>query len=423
MVPASSVAEEQINAQTKERNGRILLGALAIILLRSPILLWHGRVAAEEGTVYLQHAWTASLSQTLLMVHQGYYSLLLNLLSMLNARVFPLEWAGETMVIAALAILLLTAWLAINCEALPDHRSRCFAAAICVLTPSIEVWGTAEDAQFVLSLATALICLSVADRHRLVRSGMLVLAALSGPVSCVFAPLFLLRAYRQRSVWSGIQAGLMLFCSAAQGLVLLGSIRSGTRSLAGGGKDAWFGPVLVLKIFAVEFFTRLGAFAAQRLAVPHPTPIVRGLFWILFLLFLTLFVKMAKMGGETGWQCLTMALVSLAFNYQGIAESAAVIRIGAFRYFFTGYALFSLVLVAAYARANQKEDAKGRKLALVLVLITLTTGTIDAVGYWMRFQAIQPEWRGQVAAWRRDPHLPIRVYPPGWTNAIHLDPK
>ena len=400
----------------------ILAASALLILLRSPLLLLHGRVVAEEGTVYLQEAWLARPLDILLAVHQGYYSLLMNLLTMLNAKVVPLEWVGQVLTFSAAAILLLTVFLAVECETFVDPLSRAMAAGICLLTPSIEVWMTAEDCQFVLALAVALICLSDARRHKLMRGGTLLLAAMSGPVSCVFTPMFLFRAWRERNVWRSLQAFVMLVCSAIQGSILLASVRTGGRNVTSLGKEAWFGPVLVLKIFAVEFFSRLGAFAAQRLAVPHPTPIVCLFFWIVFFGFMAIFVCMARAGGEAGWLCLSMALASLGFNYQGISDSRNIILIGAFRYFFTGSALFGLVLVVALARSTAAGQSRSRRLALLLASITLATGAIDAVGYWSRFQVCKPYWRTEVARWRQS-GTPLAVHPPDWGRTIHLSKK
>jgi hypothetical protein len=296
------------------------------------------------------------------------------------------------------------------------------AAAVVVLTPSIEVWMTAEDAQFMLALATALVCLSRAGRHRWLRTLTLVLSALTGPVSCVLTPFFWVRAWRQRTRWAVLQAGLMTLASLAMAVVLLASLRGGSRGLAGRGKIAWFGPVLVIKIFSVEFFTRLGAFACQKLLIPHQNLPVFVIFWLLTAGFLGLFWRMACLGGQEGRLCFWMALSSLGFNYMGIAESLQVIFIGAFRYFFTGFALFSLVLVIAYARTREAGTAQARTWATRLVLLAMLTSGIDAAGYWGRFQRIAFDWREQVSQWQQDPRRPIHVSPITWTNPVRLAP-
>jgi hypothetical protein len=413
----------------RARTEPLLLVAAAFFLaiLRSPLLLFHGRVYAEEGTVYLQQAWDASPLATLTAVHQGYYSLFMNLLALVTAKLVPLEWVGFTLTAAALAVLLLTVYLAATCEAFHDARTRLLAAAVCVLTPAIEVWLTAEDAQFYLPICVALICLSSEQRHRIVRTLTLLLAGLTGPVSCVLTPFYLVRAHRRRTPWAYLQAAILVACSTVQGLILLHTLRSGTRSLGGMVKAEWFGPLLFLKIFSVMLLTRLGAFAAQHLVLHHPGLPVLFLFWLLTLFCCALFWKLAKMGGEAGKLCFGMALASLAFNYIGIAEPLHTLFIGAFRYFFSGFALLSMVLVLASAKAvpsSPKEPKAPRapetKLALRLICLVLASGAIDAAGYWGRLQRSNPSWRGQVAAWRTNPDTPIRVSPEDWPYRIHL---
>jgi hypothetical protein len=399
-----------------------MLGALAIAFVRSPLLLLHGRVFAEEGTVYLQQAWTDTPRHTLLAVHQGYYSLLMDLLAQLTARLLQPEYWALALTTAALTVLMLTVFLAVTCEEFQTTRARLLAAGVVLLTPSLEVWLTAEDVQFYLIVCVALICLSSEHRHRLVRGLTLLLAGLTGPASCVLTPFFLFRAWRRRTGAAVLQAGVLTVCTLVQGLALLGSLRTGNRTLAGPQKLEWFGPVLFLKIFSVDFFTRGGAFVSQRIVLHHQSASVCVLFWLLALVSFALFLKMALLAGEPGLMCLWMAVASLAFDYMGIAEPLGVIFIGAFRYFFAGAALLSMVLVLACSRLERRGTLQQRQLALTLVLLVLACGVIDATGYWTRLQRLKPDWRAQVAAWRANPSTPIRVSPTTWNVGMHLPP-
>ena len=120
--------------QTDWVSGReqgLLMGlAVLLALLRAPLLLLHGRVFAEEGTVYLQQAWNAPAIMTITAVHQGYYSFLMNTFALLAARVVPLEYAGLLSTWMALFILLLTIYLTVICEAFRTKQIRALAAAL-----------------------------------------------------------------------------------------------------------------------------------------------------------------------------------------------------------------------------------------------------------------------------------------------------
>ncbi len=396
----------------------IMLAALLTVIVRSPLLLLHGRVVAEEGTVYFQQAWDSSAATALLALHQGYYSLFMNGLTLLAERLLPVEWFAITLTSASLLILLLTVYLAITCEIFAG-RSRWLAAAVVLFVPAIEVWLTAEDMQFYLSACTALICLSSSGGHRALRSLTLLLAGLTGPVSCIFTPFFWCRAWRDRTPMAILQAAVLSLCSVAQAFVIF-HFRAGGRSASGLGKLAWFGPVLFLKVFSVCFFGRLGAFAAQRIVLQHPNAAICLLFWLLALVSLFIFWRLAKMGGEPGLLCFSMALTALALDYTAIGEPLPVVFIGAFRYIFAGSLLLWLTVVVAYRRTRRFGSAGERKFAVVVLTLMLFWGVVDAAGYWTRFQNRSPDWQAEVAHWRNDQTAVIHVSPPSWAATMRL---
>ena len=398
----------------------ILFAALVLIIIRSPLLLLHGRVVAEEGTVYFQQAWDSGAWTALLAPHQGYYSLFMNGLTLFAERLLPLEWFAVSLVFVSLLVMLLTVYLAISCE-LFTARARWLAAAIVLLVPSIEVWLTAEDMQFYLSACTALICLSSPARHRIMRSLTLILAGLTGPVSCIFTPFFWWRAWRGRSPMAALQAAILTLGALVQAFVIL-YFRAGGRSASGLAKLAWFGPVLVLKVFSVAFFGRLAAFLAQRIVIHHPVPAVCIFLWLLAIPAFAVFWRLARLGGEAGRLCFFMALAIFALDYTAIGEPLPIVFIGAFRYVFTGSLLLWFLPLITYAKAIEDGNLRQRKLAISCLCLFLAWGLIDAVGYWTRFQNLNPRWQPQVAAWRRDSATPIHVSPAPWIPTMHLHP-
>jgi hypothetical protein len=116
--------------------------------------------------------------------------------------------------------------------------------------------------------------------------------------------------------------------------------------------------------------------------------------------------------------CFGMATVSLIFNYVGIPETLDVILIGAFRYFFTGFFLYWMVLLLAYAHSREGAPSRQFKLARGLLVFALIVGLAESVGYWTRFQKNGPYWRAEVAAWRADPTHPIQVWPATWPYKV-----
>ena len=401
---------------------KIMWVALAAVLVRSPLLLAHGRVFAEEGTLYLQQAWDADPLDTLLAIREGYYSLLMNVASLLAAKVLPLEWVARSYTLFALGILLLTVYLVVISEAFPSFRMRALAASLILLTPSIEVWLTLLDAQFYLSVCVGLICISSEHRHRLVRCSTLLVAGLTGPPSCVFAPFFVWKAYRSRSTNAWIQAVIICICSAIQCVILLQSIHSGKRAFSLGDKARWFGPIIFVKVFSVTLFTRLGSLVSQHILATAPSRTVCLCFWFFALGSLTLFWRVVREGGRPGKTLFAMAVTSFIFNYVGDPAPVVVIFTGEYRYFFTGMVFLWLSLLLGCARLKIVGDLRSRQLANVVVGIMLIAGLVDAVGYWTRFQRLEPRWSEQISAWKSDPSEPIRVPPQTWNASIHISP-
>ena len=83
----------------------------------------------------------------------------------------------------------------------PDRRSKILASAIILLVgQTSEIWFSIVSAQFYLCLATFLLLAEEwearSKRCILLYSGLLVLAAFTGVVSCFLTPLFIWRAWR-----------------------------------------------------------------------------------------------------------------------------------------------------------------------------------------------------------------------------------
>lgn len=397
-------------------------GALLVEFLRAPILLTHGRVICEEANVYLEQAWTASAFTTLTALHQGYMCLLMNILALIAGRMVPLEQVGLVYTTGALCVMLLVVFLAVSCEEFRTPRTRLLAGLIILLTPAIDTFLTAETAQFVLPIGVAMVCLSSAQRHRIVRTGALLLGGLSAPASCCLSPFFLYRAYRQRTAMAWLQAGIITTCALYMAGVVLHSLSTGARHMSGPVKALWFGPVLFMKIFSIELGTRLAAFAAQRLVAGHRGLLSAALLWLLCAASVALFWTMARRAGTPGVLCFLMAFASLSFNYIGLGEPVEVVFVGAFRFFYTGFALFSLIMVLAYDRGIRLGDPRRLKFATALLALAFFTNFFDAAGYWTRLQSRDPKWSDEVAHWRRDPSYGLRV-PWAWPEPTYLKPK
>ena len=81
-----------------------------VLVIRAPWILFQGRLWAEEGTFFLQYAWTHSFLDALIAPHAGYYNLVSNLAGIIGAHV-PLEIAPRLTTLLALFIQIIPASL------------------------------------------------------------------------------------------------------------------------------------------------------------------------------------------------------------------------------------------------------------------------------------------------------------------------
>ena len=395
----------------------ILLAAVIVVLLRAPRLLFSGRVYAEEGTVYLQSAWNEPAGHALLAPHQGYYSLIDNLSSVLAARVLPLSWAASLFTLTALLLFLLTVYLVITCESFEGTFAKALGALACVLTPSLDIPLTLEESQFCLAAAVAVIFVSDAERYRRLRLFTVLLAGLCGPVACAFVPFFWWKAARPRNRAALAQACLLTAGACVQGAVLLSALHSGGRTVQATGRFAWLGAVLFQKTVLLVFATRHVATAFGHLFARHASGASLLGCYVLALGGVALFVRQAKAGGRSAAWLVALAGWLFSYSYLGALEKPMVLLTGADRYFFAPGLLLALALVLAFAK--ERPPVRYPVSGLLLGLVFLS-GAANSVWYWSQEQDVAPAWRQQIERWRQNPALPVAVPPHGWKPMLSI---
>ena len=395
---------------------------LALIFARSPVLLIHGRVVAEEGTVYLQYAWNHPCLPALFATHLGYFSLCPNLFTILATRIVPLEWAALALCYFSLAVQLLTAFWAINCERFRSNKIRLLAAIICLFcATSREAWLNTINSQFYLLICTILILVSSGERLRLLRNSTLILAGLTGPVSCFLVPLFWVRYIRERSRGALLFAITISSAAIVQAFAIMTAHSTGTRALSHPLKYLAVGPAVVFKSVLSPFATVYSTAALSRILRPGFSleiyvimAVVAYVIAIAFALFLAWMFKLSEYDGK--W-LISAGLVSLAFNYVGSLGNFQGEITGGERYFFACNVSLALAILLMYQRSDLTVPAK--KIFTTLLALSLLSALSDTTYRWHRYQ-MGPSWNKQVALWRQNPNHPIAVWPANW-KGIRLD--
>ena len=218
---------------------RILLLAVLVLLLavaatRSPFILLHGRFWAEEGTIHFRHAFSDSSPTNMLFVYKnsGYFDLFCNAATWIAAR-GPLVQAPLVTVWLSFGAFAALLWVTLfwPSELLPTPFARITAAILLVVgTVAIaEVWLNSLEAQTYLAILALLLLfvpLQMLGRGRFIAgAGFLAMAALSGVYADALAPLFVIRAFQERTRRCVVHAAVLCISALVQ-LSIAFSLRS-----------------------------------------------------------------------------------------------------------------------------------------------------------------------------------------------------
>jgi len=391
-------------------------GFAVLICLRLPDVILHGRFWAEEGKYFYVRAATDPPLQTLFAPFGGYLNLVANGASLLARALVPLEYApwvttGIALVFQCLPAILLAysrdRWL-------QQTPIRIACLLIVATAPAAEeVWLQTLHSQFHLALCCALILALDVPTGWLRAFGFvaLFLAPLCGPSGAALVPLFLLRAVLDRSGARLLQ-GLVLASGAALQLGLFYSHHSG-RSY--GVSALGLLCVAYIKLIVLPFLGRVWADPAsahvrERLGKDlFPLRAVA----ITVALLAGLLAMLVRRGLAAPFWLVAGAGVLFGLGvYGSLSTLPGLLTIGeAGRYTFIPQVLLGLALAAAAS------GEAGRRweiwLARGAVIWLLGIGLAD-ISRNKLFMGRGPNWRAEVAAWRRDPAHPIAIWPPGW---------
>ncbi len=392
----------------------IVFAAGLAIFGRAPQLFFDPRLWAEEVTVYLERGLTWPWYQAIWLPDSGYVNLLANGVGILEARFVPLEYAPVVPLVVSYLIMLLPIVLVVwSTGAWQNIWSKVAAAAVIVLTvPNQEVWLNSITSQFHLSLATGIIlALPAVESLRLkwLHRAVIILAGLGGAASILLAPLFIFRAWKDRSRERALQAAILA------GVVIVQLLISAHYGL--GNHVVKFMPgmwwlVIMVKSMLLPF---LGSGGAADL-IPLSWPMYIG-------------VSVAAVSGVVAMCCakvaearwlITSALALIFFSLILSLDAPAklVSHLVGNRYFFAPNALLGLALVAWMFHVPFKK--KWTRGVGVFVLIWLAV-----VGVCEYFNADPlffegPSWRTEIHAWREDASHVVRVWPRPWTWEVPL---
>ncbi|NIJ06536.1 hypothetical protein FHS31_000118 [Sphingomonas vulcanisoli] len=406
---------------SRGQRAALLAGFALLVMLRIPRAWIRGRFQDEEATVFLAYAWHRPWLDALFRPFAGYWNLGASATTLLVARlvkggIVALEAAPYLTMTMALAVQLLPAVLILTGSAHWLERRVMVITALLTMAiaPGIEeVFFNVLHIQFHLALCVALILALDSPRRVIVRLGygvLLFAAPLCGPAALAFLPLFALRGWIDRD-WRRLD---QFIAFAAGGAVQL---------LFFYGPSPLRGHVLDPGTIAAAIFVRLIAMPALGFgkAELFGNAIVgsqlrggSGWWWSVAAavgVFATLLYLATRRKDAALWLLLSsLSIATVSFGFGMIMlDRYAPFDLDAERYTFLPLVLLGLALAVMASRP----DWNPRYACAVALLVMLETGVSR---YPRPLIGLRdgPSWPAEVAAWRRDHHHPLAVWPRPW---------
>jgi len=414
-------SQEHIPATDVSGLRTAMLLLLSVAFLRCPSILIHGRMWGEELPVFLASNWNRSFLFALRAQHFGYFSIWDNFLGAVAVHWIPLAWVALLFSWSGVVMLLLTGYLVYQAEFLTTPTAKLLGVAALLFTaPSVETWINLLNSEFFFGIWSAVILFSEATRLRVYRSAALILAVLSGPLTTLLAPLFVLRAFVTRRRGSAWQAAIVSTGGLFQIAVAKMSAIAGRQIHA---NPLTVVPALFDKEFVELFLSRMAAKGNMLLLRDHlHYGEAASMFcFVGLLLCLGGLVYLVCREAVPLWLVLTAFWMAVIEAMLAIGGGWSLLESGE-RYSFLPNYLIELALIVMAVGALR--DVR-RTSARILLALAFLSGVADYVLLPIRFREDwQGEpWRAQALRWERDPDTALHTHPAASWPAFKLPPR
>jgi len=405
---------------------------IAINIVRCPELLLYPRFFAEEGTTYFSGAFQKSFLANIFSAHYGYYTLY-NQIATSLATLAPLENAPLVTTLMSLlvqvGISLYVLWGELP---LIDTlwRRTVLSLAIPLLSWPAH-WMTIIGTHCWFGVGTFLLLLSSNSCQKgscyTARAGYLIMAGLTGVVSCFMAPAYFWRGGKEKSKEFIAYGAILSVCALVHTGVLLEALQSHSAEVTNRFTSTSFGTMLgktIVYLFAVPFTGR-GVFE-QQFIVNMGTNIkatIENLFGVdlfiydLFVIPLLFGVTLILITAVVIWhnrsklevQVMAVALIVVTI----LSNLCSINSTGGPRYYF----IPSLILLTLYICTVNLKSYRHTVLATALLLLTTFLGNGYEYRSIMQKAAYKPEypnWRTEVVLWRTTPSYQMNIWPTPW---------
>jgi hypothetical protein len=361
----------------------------------------------------------------LLSPQLGYYSLFVNVCSLMAAKLLPLEFVPVFFLLASLLVQMLAfVVLLFSKAAIYDRYWKkllaCFLLLFTLL--SAEVWLNTLNSQYFFSLLTFLILLEpsrlLGKTKKYCYRGLLAMAGLTGVVSLFLAPVYFVSLFWERTRERWIQSGILLSAAVFQSLVFLSTYAEESLYFTRfqGVEFLLFPPTILMRSFFVplvgpEWSELLREIFMSLMLSP-------GLFFLGSSLFLSAFLALFSCLIERRERVLYLgSYVSLLFFslLASLGDSSAFLEevFMAQRYFYVANVVLLMMLFRNLQKALENKRSLMAFVSVLILLCALFHGMLFfRTG--LRYQETSPRWSEEISRWRADPRYELQISPPGW---------
>lgn len=404
----------------------MLLGAVFLIVFREFNLFISPRFWAEEGSVYFLYSLTHSWYETLLFSYAGYYSFISNFSTMLAARVVPLDYAPFVTLLISLIVQLLPIGIIVFSKAeLWKSSGRKIIGVLIILFTMLsgESWLNTVNSQFYLAMAAFLILIEhgtvISYTKKWIYRILLVLAGLSGLVSCFLTPVYILSTIVERTREKIIHSAILLLTTLIQLWVIF--FVFGYHDAFQGrfeGFDAllltpfMFLRTMILPVFGPTFTD----YSVQNFIFSYFGGALLALVTALVILFILYLLSFRLSLKEKIIYLGSYLLISVLSILSLLGNSLEYLPSSFFgaRYFFVSSVVFLILLFRNVVYDLDKKKKLFPNLSVFLLSLALVAGLIY-YQHSLIYRSDWPEWREQVALWRSGSQEFVEIWPPGWS--------
>ena len=378
----------------------VLCGIVALVL-REPEMFIYPRIWAEEATVFYAFARHNSIWNIFTTAHVGYLTLFNSIVSTVQSKWFSVENAAIVSTYMGFLVQIIPLYII----AFTTHKfwDSSFKKILCMLIITVvmapELYINTTNSHFIFGLITFLImmvsCDTLSRFQKYFFRVMLFLGGLTGPASIFFTPIFLLKAYREKSKEKYIQAGIISVCAIIQACVILYAI---------------FFNNTYNRLSITDLKTTRYRFIIDNLTMmPHSHLFDGQLFSIdviiLFGVLVGCFYGYLLFRNIRNSEYL---IALLSFIIVAVLSTFGSLHMGGGpRYAYIPTCIFLIVL------ASLVFEPKHNYVALCLLVLCLSVNTFyytTNINDWA-YKPSYPKWKTEVAKWRADSTYKPRIHP------------